>query len=137
MGDPKEPARDPIASLLEFSADCEQTAEEAEQQLRAAGVDVDGFVTRLKERLAKQADEVRLGWLTAARARISKSRATAIPYNYKTMSRASLIVALKERQSSPAQAQAFFHKLDEVTDEDLRTLLMDLDDLDADDKDPT
>jgi hypothetical protein len=53
MADPKMPSRDPIAALLEFSADYEQTPGEAEQELRAAGVDVGGFVTRLKERLAK------------------------------------------------------------------------------------
>lgn len=137
MAEPKKPTRDPIAALLEFSTEYEQTAEEAEQELRAAGVDVDGFVARLKERLAKQADEGRLGWLTAARAKLDKSGAAVVPDKYKIMDRATLIAELRQRQSVPAQAQAFFHKLDEVKDDDLRTLLMDLDDLDTDDEDPT
>ncbi len=137
MAEPKKPTRDPIAALLEFSTDYEQTAEEAEQELRTAGVDVDGFAMRLRERLAKQADEARLEWLTTARAKLAKSGVTVIPSRYETMDHAALIADLRERQSLPAQAQAFFHKLDEVKDDDLRTLLTDLDDLARDDEDPT
>ncbi len=137
MAEPTRPTRDPIAALLEFSTDYEQTAEEAEQELRAVGVDVDGFAIRLRERLAKQADEARLEWLTTARAKLAKSGMTVTPSRYETMDRSALIMELKRRQAVPAQAQAFFHKLDEVKDDDLRTLLMDLDDLDRDDEDPT
>jgi len=36
-----------VAKLVEFSVDYEQTAEEAEMELRAEGVDVDGFLERV------------------------------------------------------------------------------------------
>jgi hypothetical protein len=47
----------------------EQTFEEAEAELRAAGVDVGGFVGRLSARLKAQAEEERLAWLRAATVR--------------------------------------------------------------------
>jgi|HubBroStandDraft_1064217.scaffolds.fasta_scaffold00294_11 hypothetical protein len=37
----------------------EQTPEEAEQELRGMGVDVDGFIARARERRARQAEEER------------------------------------------------------------------------------
>lgn len=47
--------RDPIASLLDFAVDVEQTPEEAAQELREAGVDVDGFLARVRARRAAEA----------------------------------------------------------------------------------
>jgi hypothetical protein len=137
MADPRKPPRDPIASLLAFSADYEQTPEEAEEELRAGGVDVTGFVSRLKSRLADQAEEVRLAWLTAARENLKTPANVAAREEYAAMDTKGLVAALKGRQAvSPVAAQAYFHKLDELTDDDLRTLLTDLDDLE-DDEDPT
>lgn len=137
MADSQKASRDPIAALLEFSEDYEQTPEEAEHELRAAGVDVVGFVGRLKTRLTDQADEVRLGWLTTARATLKTTADISVRERYAAMDRKTLLAALKIRQtSSPEQAQAYFHKLNEVKDDDLRTLLTDLDDLD-DEEDPT
>jgi hypothetical protein len=46
-----------------------------------------------------------------------------------------LVAEYKRRQQQ--QAQAFFHKLDEISDDDLRTLLTDLDDLEDGHEDPT
>jgi hypothetical protein len=137
MADSRRASRDPIAALLEFSEDYEQTPEEAEEELRAAGVDVGGFVGRLKTRLTDQADEVRLAWLTTARATPKTPADIPVRGKYVGMERKTMLAALKLRQtSSPEQAQAYFHKLDEVKDDDLRTLLTDLDDLD-DEEDPT
>ncbi len=136
MASSKKPSRDAIAALLRFSADYDQTAEEAEKELRAAGVDVDGFQARLKARLAKQADEDRLAWMTSARAELAKPR-HGDAGKYRAMDRTALVANLKARQKSPAQAQAFFHKLDEISDDDLRTLLADLDELDDDEEEPT
>ena len=70
MPDPKKPQRDAIAALLDLAAKDDQTAEEAEVELRAAGVDVDGFLTRLRTRLDRQAEENRLTWLHDARRRL-------------------------------------------------------------------
>ena len=133
MADPKKPLRDPIAALLDFAVDVEQTPEEAEQELREAGVDVAGFLARARERRARHADEERTAWLRAAREGLRKAPEKGYS-RYGTMDRSQLIAEYQGRQH---QVQAFFHKLDTIRDDDLRTLLVDLDDLDDGQEDPT
>jgi hypothetical protein len=134
MADPKRPSRDPVAALLDFAVDVEQTHEEAEQELREMGVDVDGFLAGARQRRARHADEERTAWLTAAREGL-RLGAVESPSKYLAMERPMLIAEYRRRQQQ--HAQAFFHKLDEVSDDDLRTLLMDLDDLESGQEDPT
>ena len=50
MTAPKKPKKDPIACLLGFAVDVEQTPEEAEQELREMGVDVPSFLARVQAR---------------------------------------------------------------------------------------
>jgi hypothetical protein len=134
MAEPRKPLRDPIAALLDFGVEVEQSAEEAEQELREMGVDVDAFLARAKGRRAELADRDRTAWLRAAREGL-KTEPRSSSSKYGAMGRQQLIAEYHRRQQQ--QAQAFFHKLDEVSDDDLRTLLMDLDDLDDGQKDPT
>jgi hypothetical protein len=134
MADPKKPLRDPIAALLDFAVEIEQTSDEAEQELRAQGVDVDSFLSRARARRAEQADAQRTAWLRTAREGLGKDP-KALPSNYVSMKRPQLVAEYGRRQQQ--QAQAFFHKLDEISDDDLRTLLMDLDDLERGQEDPT
>jgi len=133
MADPKKPLRDPIAALLDFAVEVEQSPDEAEQELRAMGVDVDGFLARARERRASQAEEDRTTWLRTAREGLKKEPQKSSS-KYGSMGRSQLIAEYQRRQQ---QAQAFFHKLDEISDDDLRTLLMDLDDLEDGQEDPT
>jgi hypothetical protein len=137
LSEPKKPVRDAVAALLDLAAGDEQTPEEAEAELRANGVDVDGFLGRLRTRLKNQAEEGRLAWLTSARAKLPKGGPTSILETYKAMDRGSLVAEFKNRQTLAERAQAWHHKLDEITDDDLRTLLMDFDALDAAAKDKT
>jgi hypothetical protein len=123
MPDPKKSPRDAIAALLDLAAKDDQTADEAEAELRAAAVDVDGFLTRLRTRLSEEANAERLYWRTSARPPARE---------YKDLDRPALIAIVQERQAHVA-----FHKLAEQTDDDLRTLLMDLDELADDDENPT
>lgn len=134
MADPKKPLRDPIAALLEFAIDIEQTGDEAEQELREMGVDVDGFLARARERRARQAEEERTAWLRKAREGLRR-QSTKTSTRYASMERAQLVAEFKRREQQ--QSYAFFHKLDEVGDDDLRTLLADLDELDDGQEDPT
>lgn len=131
MPDPKRPAHEVFGALLDASADEEQTYDEAAAELRVAGVDVEGFIGRLKVRLQAQADEERLSWLSTARQGMSAVRAPRALQDYRGLDRQALIARVTERQ-----AQVGFHKLEEQTDDDLRSMLMDLDELD-DDKDKT
>lgn len=133
MADPKPPLRDPIGALLDFAVDVEQTPEEADQELRAMGVDVDGFLARARARRAGHAEEERTAWLRTAREALRKEPEKPAS-KYGAIGRPQLVAEYSRRQQ---QAQAFFHKLDEISDDDLRTLLMDLDDLDDGQEDPT
>jgi hypothetical protein len=135
MPDPKKPQRDAIAALLDLAAKDDQTAEEAEVELRAAGVDVDGFLTRLRTRLDRQAEENRLTWLHDARRRLETRPGRPVPDDLLRMDHAALVARVQKRQGEDGQ-HAYFHKLEELKDDDLRTLLMDLDDLGANDKEP-
>lgn len=45
--------RDAIEALLEWAAEVDLTAEEAEEELRREGVDVPGFLARVEERIAQ------------------------------------------------------------------------------------
>jgi hypothetical protein len=132
MPDPKKSPRDAIVALLELAAKDDPTADEAEAELRAAGVDVDGFLTRLRTRLADEANAERLSWLASARRDLASHRARRPARDYKDLDRPGLIALVQERQAHVA-----FHKLQEQTDDDLRTMLMDLDELADDNEDPT
>jgi hypothetical protein len=132
MPDPKKSPRDAIAALLDLAAKDDQTADEAEAELRAAAVDVDGFLTRLRTRLSEEANAERLYWRTSARRDLAAREARPPAREYKDLDRPALIAIVQERQAHVA-----FHKLAEQTDDDLRTLLMDLDELADDDENPT
>lgn len=125
MAEAKKPARDAIAALLAFAVDVDQTPTEAREELEEMGIDVEAFLTRVADRRAAASEEDRTAWLRAARARL-KVEEREIPLRYRAMSRGELVAAYKQRQ---LEAQAFFHKLEDVSEDDLRTLLMDLDDL--------
>lgn len=134
MADPKKHLRDPIGALLDFAVDVEQTPEEAEQELREMGVDVAAFLARARERRASHTDAERTAWLTIAREGL-KQAPEKVSSKYRAMGRPQLVAEYKRRQEQ--QAQAFFHKLDAISDDDLRTLLIDLDDLEDGQEDPT
>ena len=123
MGEAKS-RRDPIASLL-ASSDDDVTPEEAEHELRAAGVDVDAFLSRARERKAQHAEAERTAWRRTARAEIDRVAPVRSP-KYVSMSRAELMGEYRRREQ---QQMTAFHKLETVSDDDLRSLLADMDDL--------
>lgn len=131
MPSSKKPPHEVINALLDLSADEDRTFEEAEAELRAAGVDVQAFLGRVKGRIKAQAEEDRLAWLSEARRGLAAVKPKKAHRDYKELDRGALMALVQERQ-----AQVAFHKLNEQTDDDLRTMLMDLDEL-HDDKDPT
>lgn len=66
MIDRNGPGRDIVAARYEFADDYDQSLEEAEAELRDAGVDVKAFLDRIHARIEKQKDEERLAWRAAA-----------------------------------------------------------------------
>jgi hypothetical protein len=126
MVEQKKNDRDAIGALLDLSIDVQQDADDAAEELRAMGVDVDGFLMRVRERRARELDEERTAWLRVARAGLGTESARASS-KYAEMNHAQLVAEFRRRPQQ--QASSFFHKLEEIKDEDLRTLLVDLDDL--------
>lgn len=125
-GHKKDDRSDLLSRLLDF-ADSEVTNAEAEAELREQGVDVDSFQRRLRQHLAGREKRERLQWRTAAREKMREYGVDASP-RYANMNRAQLQAALLARQDRIARA-AFHHKLKEMTEDDLRSMLADLDSL--------
>ena len=127
MADPRKPQRDAIDALLRLDVNVDETPAEAEAELRAMGVDVDGFLARARERRAKHDEEKRTAWLRTARTGIGKTTPRSAA-KYVAMSHEQLVADFHARKQR--EVQAYFHKLEEINDDDLRTLLTDLDELD-------
>jgi hypothetical protein len=133
MTNSKTPPRDAIGAILSFATDEDQTPEEAAEELKAAGVDVEAFLARLDERVKEQEKAKRLAWLAEAQERVAKRKARRRPArDYSDMDHDALVKMLQERQA--AGQQVAFHKLEDLDDADLRTLLLDLDDDDGEEE---
>jgi hypothetical protein len=120
--------RDTIDELLDFATDRVEPREEAEAILRADGVDVDGFLARLRARVKGQRDATRLAPLNSARYAISRQRTQRVDSRYAGMGREALWDEVRGR----GLAGTHYHKLEELTDDDLRTWLEDADAIDED-----
>ena len=118
MVDPRK--RDAIDALLGLDVNVDETPAEAEAELRSMGVDVDGFRARARERRAKHEEAKRTAWLRTARAGIDKTTPRSAA-KYATMSHEQLVADFQSRKQR--EAQAYFHKLEKINDDDLRTLL--------------
>lgn len=134
MTDSTKPERDPIEAMFRFAVDYEQTADEARKELEDDGVDVDTFLAKLESRVKEQQKAARLAWQTAARKRIEARKSVSRPkQDYSSFNRPELMKMLHERQA--AGQQIGFHKFEALDDDDLRTLLQDLDE-DVGDEEP-
>jgi len=133
VSDPKDRPRDPIAAMLTLSVEIEQSPADAEAELRELGVDVDLFLARVRQRRAQEDEHERLAWLRAARDSL-ETGVIPVPSRYMTMDHEQLVDEFRRREQ---QAHAYFHKLERLTDDDLRSLLADLDELERDEEDPT
>lgn len=130
MSDPKKPKKDQDAvdAMLSSALDRVPSVEEAEAELREDGVDVAAFLAGLDAKLKPYRDAARLSALNAARRAVMEDRqrpTTRSPSKYSTMDRAALRKEVEQR----GLAGVHFNKLQELTDDDLRTWLEDDDDL--------
>lgn len=129
MTTPRKP-RDVVSDLLSWSEADEQHSDDAavDDELAAAGVDVPTFLEKVRARIADVESKERLAWRADARKKIAAHRARA-SQKYDSYDRSMLMTELAKRQAS-GEARAFFHKFEDLPDEDLRTLLEDHDSLD-------
>ncbi|MBV8758833.1 MAG: hypothetical protein JO257_16210 [Deltaproteobacteria bacterium] len=111
-----------ILALLADAAEHEQTAEEAEQELIADGVNVTGFLARVQQAVQQKQKEERLSWHKEARHNADAfSQTQDVSALFATMTHAQLVA-----EAQKYAAQLHFKNFDEATDEDLRTQLADL-----------
>jgi len=125
----KKSPKEALDALMDFAHLADDAPADAEAELRSAGVDIDAFMARVHEGIARVEEEDRLAWLRAARETASRPEPRRPASKYVGLSRAELEALVLRREVGAGQASAYFHKLEEHTEEDLRTLLEDLDDL--------
>lgn len=135
MTDEGQPKRPIAQTLAARTAEIEYTAEEARTRLTEDGVDVDGFLGRLRARVKEERDKDRLRPLLAARARIEARRDRRRPAQqmYLSWDAPQLEAELRRREAEGRHATGH-HNYEKLTIEDMRTLLVDQDELDADDE---
>jgi hypothetical protein len=131
MTSPRKP-RDVVSGLLDWVEEDEHASATADidAELAAAGADVPAFLARLRTRISVVEEEERLRWREEARKKIAAHRHERTG-RYDAYDHAALVAELARRQAGASGAQAFFHKLEELTDDDLRTLLEDQDALEG------
>lgn len=126
--------RDPLDAMIDFASEYEQTPDEAIAELREAGVDVSGFLGRVHARVQQAQSDERLARLRVAQALAARTSAVnaSRTERYDGMTRSELMHLVKSR---PAAAQASFcYKLDNLSDDDLRVMLEDLDEVEHSEK---
>jgi hypothetical protein len=131
MTRPRKP-RDVVSGLLDWAEKDEQapSAAETDADLATAGADVPAFLARVRERIAQVEEQERLRWREEARKKMAAHRPGRTG-RYDGHGHDALLAELSRRQANAGAAQAFFHKLEELTDDDLRTLLEDQDALEG------
>jgi hypothetical protein len=110
-----------ILALLMDAAEHDQTAEEAEQELIAHGVNVTGFLARVHQAVQQKRKDERLAWRGDARRHADAFAQTMdVSAAYAAMTHAQLVAEAQKYAD-----QLHFKNLEEVTDDDLRTQLAD------------
>ncbi len=135
MAKEKEPrtASEFLDRLSEFLTDRpEESAEELRERLRNEGVDPDRVTERIRQLVATRSKEIRLGWQEKARQeREAAAERLKDVRGVGGQSRREIIERIRAMLTGqagprPALGQAYFRKIEEMTENDLRSLLDDL-----------
>ena len=110
-----------ILALLVDTAEHDQTAEEAEQELIGDGVNVTGFLARVHQAVQQKQKDERLAWRNDARRNADAFSQTHDMFDrFASMTRAELVA---EAYRYPDQLH--FKNFEKATDDDLRSQLAD------------
>jgi|SRR3954470_24587419 hypothetical protein len=131
MTDKKDSARGGgLRHLRQLADEADLTVDEARQELERDGVDINAAVGQALAYVAAKKREARVAaWQPAAQAKARAFHARQPRRDYSGLSHSQLIDCLKSRPV----ARVGHHKFEELTEEALRTLLEDADDLETDD----
>lgn len=128
MTGPRTP-REVLSGLLGWTEHDKETSTNGnvDDELAAAGADVPAFLARVRERIAQVEEHDRLSWRAEARQKMAAHQQQRTG-RYDALDHAALVAEVTRRQAAgTSAAQAFFHKLEKLTEDDLRTLLEDQD----------
>lgn len=110
-----------ILALLVDVAEHDQTADEAEKELIADGVNVSGFLARVHQAVQQKQKEERLAWRKEARRNADAFGETQdLSARYAAMTYAELVAEAQKHAD-----QLHFKNFEEATEDDLRTQLAD------------
>jgi hypothetical protein len=121
--------RDIVGALFALSEQHEPNDAELDEELRAEGVDVPAFLARVDARVKEVQEDERLALLRSARQKAAANRARPRSHLYDGMGHSALVAEYTRRRVVDPQALAFHRNFEEMTDDDLRTLLEDQDEI--------
>ncbi len=136
MSGDQRPKRSIGQTLAERTDDIEYTADEARARLVEDGIDGDGFLARLNDRVKEERERDRLRPLLAARERVQARRGSTRSFaeRYAGWDGPRLEAEVRRRDAAGLHHATGHHNFEKLTVEDMRTLLADQDELDADDE---
>jgi hypothetical protein len=108
-----------------------RTIDEVREDLKAEEIDPDRVIERGRELVARRLDELRLSWQAKAREeRLSALKNTeaveAAPMGRELQEKINAITSGMHGRQIQQFAQAYFRKLDKVTEKDMKSFLEDL-----------
>lgn len=136
---PPENASEFLDGLIELLTDLpERTIEELEEDLREEGIYDEEFVHRVQDLVKTKLEEHRLAWLESARQemsatleKLSEAQPSSSPGTLEELKeKITLILSGRFGEEASKYTHIHFRKLDKVTENDLRSLLDDLESLD-------
>lgn len=118
-----------LTDLLSDSSS--QTIEEVHEELRMLGIDGKAFSEKVKEKIEAVAENQRVSWISKARKEMSQFSKNNINSQIASNDRQTLLNMLKELVLRMTHAgfevpQAYFHKFNSSTVDDLKSMIEDL-----------
>jgi vacuolar-type H+-ATPase subunit I/STV1 len=126
MAMPNNKPDDVLNALLDFAEDHELEIGEAREELVREGVDVSAFLARVHNRVEQARKAERLQWQYEARRKredfdSSRKKIEVVS----KIGRSELLALLAQVYARNSSAHAHHKNLEELTDDDLRTALLD------------
>ena len=123
---PNNKPDDVLDALLDFAEDHDLEADEAREELVRDGVDISAFLARVHNRVEHAQKVERLQWLHEAKRKREdfNSSRKKIEVIHKA-GRPELLAQLAQVYARNPSAHAHHKNLEELTDDDLRTALLD------------
>jgi hypothetical protein len=123
---PNNKQDDLLDALLEFAEDYELETSEAREELVRDGVDISAFLARVHNRVDQVKKAERLRWQSEAKRNREAFEASRRTVDIPRGGRAELIAQLAQAYARNPGVHAHHRNLEELTDDDLRTALVDL-----------